>query len=32
VGSPEWRSPVKGELPVAFSLPRQGVSLIEIRW
>lgn len=32
LGSPEWRVPVKGALDVAFPLPRQGVSLIEIIW
>jgi xylan 1,4-beta-xylosidase len=32
VGSPEWRTPLKGALDVSFSLPRQGVSLIEITW
>ncbi|MCX6606949.1 MAG: beta-xylosidase [Acidobacteria bacterium] len=32
LGSPEWRSPLKGSLDLAFSLPRQGVSLIEITW
>ncbi len=32
LGSPEWQTPVKGALQLAFPLPRQGVSLIEITW
>lgn len=31
-GSPEWRTPSKGALDLDFSLPRKGVSLIEITW
>lgn len=32
LGSPEWRTPVKGALDLKFALPRQGVSLVEISW
>lgn len=32
LGSPEWRTPLKGELNLDFALPRQGVSLVEIIW
>ena len=32
LGSPEWRTPVKGTLDLDFALPRQGVSLVEITW
>ncbi len=32
LGSPEWRTPVKGALDLDFQLPRQGVSLVEISW
>ena len=32
LGSPEWRTPVKGALDLDFALPRQGVSLVEIIW
>ena len=32
LGSPEWRTPVKGALPLVFPLPRQAVSLVEISW
>jgi xylan 1,4-beta-xylosidase len=32
LGSPEWRTPVKGQVDLEFALPRQGVSLLEIRW
>ena len=32
LGSPEWRRPANGALPVSFPLPRQGVSLIQLTW
>jgi xylan 1,4-beta-xylosidase len=32
VGSPEWLTVVGGKVEVAFSLPRQGVSLIQFGW
>jgi xylan 1,4-beta-xylosidase len=31
-GSPEWRSATGGKLPMTFSLPRQGVSLVTLSW
>jgi xylan 1,4-beta-xylosidase len=30
--SPKWVSSGGGEIPIAFSLPRQGVSLIQLEW
>lgn len=32
LGSPEWRTPMKGALELEFALPRQGVSLVEVSW
>ncbi len=32
LGSPEWHTPAKGALQLAFPLPRQAVSLVEISW
>ncbi|MCW5979172.1 MAG: beta-xylosidase [Bryobacteraceae bacterium] len=31
-GSPEWRTPEKGEIRFEFQLPRQGVSLLRLTW
>jgi xylan 1,4-beta-xylosidase len=31
-GSPEWRDVSDGEVKVPFGLPRQGVSLLTLRW
>ena len=32
VGSPEWRTATDGKTQIRFSLPRQGVSLLDLRW
>ena len=31
-GSPEWRNPAGGKLPLTIKLPRQGVALIKLGW
>jgi xylan 1,4-beta-xylosidase len=31
-GSPEWLTAKQGAITLRFDLPRQGVSLLEIRW
>jgi xylan 1,4-beta-xylosidase len=32
IGSPEWVSADKGSIEVSYSLPRQGVSLVQVSW
>jgi len=32
VGSPEWRNPAGGKIPLKIRLPRQGVALISLGW
>lgn len=32
LGSPYWVTPEKGNVKIAFKLPRQGVSLVQISW
>ena len=32
IGSPEWRTPAAGRLPIRFKLPRQGVTLVKLTW
>ncbi len=32
LSSPEWHTPLNGALDLKFTLPRQGVSLVEISW
>jgi xylan 1,4-beta-xylosidase len=31
-GAPEWRDVIDGEVRIPFALPRQGVSLLTLRW
>jgi xylan 1,4-beta-xylosidase len=32
VGSPEWRNPTSGRIPLRIKLPRQGVALVKLVW
>ena len=32
VGSPEWRNPADGRIPLKIKLPRQGVALVKLVW
>jgi len=32
VGSPDWRTPADGKIPLKLKLPRQGVALVKLVW